>query len=149
MLYIVRNLRTRSTHLITYWVNIRWLLNPTLTFFKKWSEVFREFAHPAFLTMYIEVLHYVCRSPYMNSLLYNGNLFFTAVFAFESFVKLFAMGPRYFFAVSCFVGLIFRFSKISLSLDGHVPYHIINPTSRTLSNASRSVGGGGLHFLKL
>ena len=36
----------------------------------------------------------------MNSLLYNGNLFFTAVFAFESFVKLFAMGPRYFFAVS-------------------------------------------------
>ena len=30
VLYIVRNLRTRPTHLITYWVNIRWLLNPTL-----------------------------------------------------------------------------------------------------------------------
>ena len=30
MLYIVRNLRTRPTHLITYWVNIRGILNPTL-----------------------------------------------------------------------------------------------------------------------
>ena len=38
----------------------------------------------------------------MNSLLYNGNIFFTIVFAFESFIKLFAMGPRYFFAVSTY-----------------------------------------------
>ena len=30
VLYIVRNLRTRLTHLITYWVNIRGILNPTL-----------------------------------------------------------------------------------------------------------------------
>ena len=30
MLYIVRNLRTRPTHLITYWVNMRTILNPTL-----------------------------------------------------------------------------------------------------------------------
>ena len=30
MLYIVRNLRTRPTHLITNWVNIRGILNPTL-----------------------------------------------------------------------------------------------------------------------
>ena len=44
-------------------------------------------------------MKFECRSPYMNALLYNGNLFFTAVFAFESFAKLFAMGPRYFFAV--------------------------------------------------
>ena len=36
----------------------------------------------------------------MVSLLYNGNLFFTAVFTVESSVKLFAMSPRYFFAVS-------------------------------------------------
>ena len=35
----------------------------------------------------------------MNSLLTNGNYFFTAVFAFESSIKLFAMSPRYFFAV--------------------------------------------------
>ena len=36
----------------------------------------------------------------MNSLLINGNYFFTVVFACESFIKMFAMGPRYFFAVS-------------------------------------------------
>ena len=36
----------------------------------------------------------------MVSLLTNGNYFFTAVFAVESAVKLFAMSPRYFFAVS-------------------------------------------------
>ena len=60
----------------------------------------------------------------MNSLLYNGNLFFTAVFAFESFVKLFAMGPRYFFAVSCIVVVNFYiFQNIIVILDGHVPYH--------------------------
>ena len=32
--------------------------------------------------------------------LFQGNYFFTAVFAAESTVKLFAMGPRYFFAVN-------------------------------------------------
>merc|ERR1719411_66351 len=37
-------------------------------------------------------------SPFLNRLLFDGNLFFTAVFAFESFAKLFAMGPRFFFA---------------------------------------------------
>ena len=30
----------------------------------------------------------------------NGNYFFTAIFAFESFIKLAAMSPRYFFGVS-------------------------------------------------
>ena len=30
VLYIVLNLRTRPTHLITYWVNMRAILNPTL-----------------------------------------------------------------------------------------------------------------------
>merc|ERR1712114_12751 len=30
MLYIVRNLRTRPTHLTTYWVNIRGLFKPKL-----------------------------------------------------------------------------------------------------------------------
>ena len=30
MLYIVRNFRTRPTHLTTYWVNIRGIFNPTL-----------------------------------------------------------------------------------------------------------------------
>ena len=29
MSYIVRNLRTRPTHLTSYWVNIRGLFNPT------------------------------------------------------------------------------------------------------------------------
>ena len=36
----------------------------------------------------------------MNALLTNGNYFFTAIFAVESFAKLAAMSPRYFFAVS-------------------------------------------------
>ena len=40
------------------------------------------------------------RSPFFNSMLTNGNYFFTAIFAVESFVKLFAMSPRYFFAVN-------------------------------------------------
>ena len=43
----------------------------------------------------------------MNSLLTNGNYFFTAVFAFESFIKLFAMSPRFFFAVRIIVVLLF------------------------------------------
>lgn len=34
------------------------------------------------------------------SLLTNGNYFFTTIFAVESFTKLAAMSPRYFFAVS-------------------------------------------------
>ncbi len=33
------------------------------------------------------------------SMLTNGNYFFTAIFAVESFVKLAAMSPRYFFSV--------------------------------------------------
>ena len=40
------------------------------------------------------------RSPFFVSLLTNGNYFFTAIFAFESFIKLAAMSPRYFFGVS-------------------------------------------------
>ena len=40
-------------------------------------------------------------SPFLNQLLVNGNYFFTAIFAVESFAKLAAMSPRYFFAVSC------------------------------------------------
>jgi hypothetical protein len=32
-------------------------------------------------------------------MLTNGNYFFTAIFALESFLKLAAMSPRYFFAV--------------------------------------------------
>ncbi|QQP38494.1 Sodium channel protein, partial [Caligus rogercresseyi] len=35
----------------------------------------------------------------MQNLLKNGNYFFTTIFAFESFMKLMAMSPRYFFAV--------------------------------------------------
>ena len=44
------------------------------------------------------ILH--CRSPFFVSLLTNGNYFFTTIFAVESFIKLAAMSPRYFFAVS-------------------------------------------------
>jgi hypothetical protein len=36
----------------------------------------------------------------MTSMLTNGNYFFTAIFAVESFSKLAAMSPRYFFSVS-------------------------------------------------
>ncbi|XP_059079205.1 sodium channel protein para-like [Tigriopus californicus] len=36
-------------------------------------------------------------SPFFTSLLNNGNYFFTAIFAIESFAKLGAMSPRYFF----------------------------------------------------
>ena len=35
----------------------------------------------------------------MTMMLTNGNYFFTFIFAVESFVKLAAMSPRYFFAV--------------------------------------------------
>ena len=40
------------------------------------------------------------RSPSFQSVLTKGNYFFTAIFAIESFGKLAAMSPRYFFAVS-------------------------------------------------
>ena len=40
------------------------------------------------------------RSPWKSAMLFYGNYFFTAVFALESVVKIFAMSPRYFFAVS-------------------------------------------------
>ena len=38
-------------------------------------------------------------SDFMIHLTKNGNYFFTAIFAIESFVKLAAMSPRYFFQV--------------------------------------------------
>ena len=40
------------------------------------------------------------RSPGKSAMLFYGNYFFTAVFAAESVVKIFAMSPRYFFAVT-------------------------------------------------
>ena len=42
------------------------------------------------------------RSPGKSAMLFYGNYFFTAVFAAESVVKIFAMSPRYFFAVTNF-----------------------------------------------
>ena len=54
------------------------------------------------------------RSPFMTDMLVNGNYFFTAIFAVESFAKLAAMSPRYFFAVSyilfCFENLTYFLS---------------------------------------
>ena len=56
----------------------------------------------------------------MNALLTNGNYFFTAIFAVESFAKLAAMSPRYFFAVSLlgqisnYIHTFFREIKIQL-----------------------------------
>ena len=50
-------------------------------------------------------------SPFLNSMLTNGNYFFTAIFAVESFAKLAAMSPRYFFAVSIH-SLIVAFIKL-------------------------------------
>ena len=41
-------------------------------------------------------------SPFLTELLINGNYFFTAIFAVESFAKMAAMSPRYFFAVSLY-----------------------------------------------
>ena len=38
-------------------------------------------------------------STFMIDLTKNGNYFFTAIFAIESFVKLAAMSPRFFFQV--------------------------------------------------
>ena len=42
----------------------------------------------------------ILRSPWKSAMLFYGNYFFTAVFALESVVKIFAMSPRYFFAVT-------------------------------------------------
>lgn len=39
------------------------------------------------------------RSPFFKNLLEQGNYFFTAIFAIESFAKLAAMSPKYFFGV--------------------------------------------------
>ena len=47
-----------------------------------------------------------CRSPTFQATLTNGNYFFTFIFALESFVKLCAMSPRYFFAVRIILILI-------------------------------------------
>ena len=49
----------------------------------------------------------------MNALLTNGNYFFTAIFAVESFAKLAAMSPRYFFAVSL-LGQISNYIDLSI-----------------------------------
>ena len=46
-------------------------------------------------------------SPFLYSMLTNGNYFFTTIFAVESFVKLAAMSPRYFFAVSISYSVLF------------------------------------------
>ncbi len=56
-------------------------------------------------------------SPFMTTLTNNGNYFFTAIFAIESFVKLAAMSPRYFFQVRKFllVHLSSFISSLSLS----------------------------------
>ena len=43
----------------------------------------------------------------MTMMLTNGNYFFTFIFAVESFVKLAAMSPRYFFAVRALTGKYF------------------------------------------
>jgi hypothetical protein len=65
----------------------------------------------------------------MNSLLTNGNYFFTAVFAVESSVKLFAMSPRYFFAV-CFFFFVIFISFDLFRMDGTAltlllwPFHL-------------------------
>ena len=49
---------------------------------------------------FLNTERFQCRSPFFVSLLTNGNYFFTTIFAVESFIKLAAMSPRYFFAVS-------------------------------------------------
>jgi hypothetical protein len=48
-------------------------------------------------------------------MLTNGNYFFTAIFALESFLKLAAMSPRYFFAVRTNLFPSFDFGCILLS----------------------------------
>jgi hypothetical protein len=60
-------------------------------------------------------------------LLLNGNYFFTTIFAVESFVKLFAMSPRYFFAVSVhsprqniLAMLLFLFGMLKRALKYHI-----------------------------
>ena len=67
-----------------------------------------------FATIFI-ILFQLFRSPFLNRLLFDGNLFFTAVFAFESFAKLFAMGPRHFFAVKTLI-LIFNVNVIAINV---------------------------------
>ncbi len=44
--------------------------------------------------------HLYCREPTFAAALKYGNYFFTTIFAIESFIKIGAMSPRYFFAVS-------------------------------------------------
>ena len=62
-------------------------------------------------------------------MLTNGNYFFTAIFALESFIKLASMSPRYFFAVrraiffniACMVYIINRLgSKFNLVVTAAV-----------------------------
>ena len=70
-------------------------------------------------------------SPFLYSMLTNGNYFFTTIFAVESFVKLAAMSPRYFFAVSiisdclyvqCGSGNSRRMDRHKMSLTVHAVY---------------------------
>ena len=49
------------------------------------------------------IMSILFRSPFFTSLLNQGNYFFTAIFAVESFVKLVAMSPRFFFVVSTMI----------------------------------------------
>lgn len=59
-------------------------------------------------------------SPFLTSMLVNGNYFFTAIFAVESFAKLAAMSPRYFFADgwNIFDFIIVVFSFVELLAEG-------------------------------
>jgi len=73
-----------------------------------------------FMSMDHYDVEYDGMSPFFNSMLTNGNYFFTAIFAVESFVKLFAMSPRYFFADgwNCFDFLIVALSLVELLAEG-------------------------------
>lgn len=59
-------------------------------------------------------------SPFLASMLVNGNYVFTAIFAVESFIKLAAMSPRYFFAdkMNIFDFIIVAFSIVELLAEG-------------------------------
>ncbi|CAB4055060.1 SCN2A [Lepeophtheirus salmonis] len=59
-------------------------------------------------------------SPFLSSVLTQGNYFFTTIFAVESFIKLVAMSPRYFFSEgwNCFDFLIVVLSLVELLAEG-------------------------------
>ena len=64
--------------------------------------------------------HVYFRSPFMTNMLTTGNYFFTAVFAVESFAKLAAMSPKYFFSDNwnVFDFLIVILSLVELLFEG-------------------------------